>query len=477
MFLLQSQETLESVFWRKMPVLQNLLDFYRDREYFSNLLKIALPISLQSLVMSSLNMVNVVMIGQLGETKLAAVGLAGQIFFLVNLVLFGVASGAAMFTAQLWGKGDVPNIRRVLGLSLKLGLAGAGIFWALAVFAPETVLRFYTEDPAVITLGVDFLKIFGWSYPFFAVTFAYAFVLRSTGNVRLPMFVTIFTLVLDVILAYGLIFGNLGMPRLEVEGAAWAGLIARIFETGLILTAVYWKKSNPAAASLRDIFEFDWAFTVSVMKPVLPVIANEILWSLGITTYFAIYARVGTDAVAAINIVGAIDQLAFVAFIGMGNATAILVGNLIGKGDKEMAFRYAGRSLGLQISAGVLVGLLVALFADGIFGLYNVSPNVIENARAVLLIMAAAVWLRAANMVMIVGILRAGGDTRFSLALDGLVIWFVGVPLAALAAFSFGWPVYLVYLMALSEELTKFVFSLWRFFSRKWINDLAETIE
>ncbi|HAE60593.1 MAG TPA: MATE family efflux transporter, partial [Anaerolineae bacterium] len=119
---------------------------------------------------------------------------------------------------------------------------------------------------------------------------------------------------------------------------------------------------------------------------------------------------------------------AFVAFIGLGNATAILVGNLIGKGDKEEAVRYAGRSLGLQIVAGVVIGLLVYLFADGIFSLYKVSPGVIESARSLLLIMAAAIWLRAANMVMIVGILRAGGDTRFSLALDGMVIWVVGVP-------------------------------------------------
>jgi putative MATE family efflux protein len=460
-----------------MSALQKVLDFYRDREYFANLARIALPIATQSLVMSSLNMVSVLMIGQLGETELAAVGLAGQIFFLVNLILFGVASGAAMFTAQLWGKGDVPNIRRVLGLSLKLGLVGAGIFWALAVFAPEAALRFYTEDPAVVALGADFLRIFGWSYPFFAVTFAYAFVLRSTGNVRAPTVVTVIALTLNTILAYGLIFGALGLPQMGVEGAAWAGLFARVVECLLMLAVVYRKRANPAAASLGDILEFNWLFTVKVMKPVLPVIANEILWSLGITTYFAIYARVGTDAIAAINIVGAIDQLAFVAFIGMGNATAILVGNLIGKGDKEMAFRYAGRSLGLQIVAGLLIGLLVVLFSGGIFSLYNVSASVIESARAVLLIMAAAIWLRAANMVMIVGILRAGGDTRFSLALDGLVIWLVGVPLAALAAFRFSWPIELVYLMALTEELTKFVFSLWRFFSRKWINDLAETIE
>jgi putative MATE family efflux protein len=455
---------------------KNLFDFYRDREYFTSLARIALPIAAQNLVMSSLNMVSVVMIGQLGETELAAVGLAGQIFFLVNLILFGIGSGAAMFTAQLWGRGDVPNIRRVLGLSLKLGLLGSGVFWALAIFWPEMALGFYTDDPAVAALGAGYLRIFGWSYPFFAVTFAYAFVLRSTGNVRAPMVVTVFALSLNTVLAYGLIFGHWGLPRLEVAGAAWAGLIARVAECLLILAMVYLRAETPAAASLSDILGFDWAFTVSVMKPVLPVIANEFLWSMGITTYSAIYARVGTDAIAAINIVGAIDQLAFVAFIGLGNATSILVGNLIGKGQPEQAFRYAGRSLGLQISAGLVVGGLVYLFSESIFGLYKVAPGVIESARAVLLVMASAVWLRAANMVLIVGILRAGGDTRFSLVLDGLVIWVVGVPLAALAAFVIGWPVQWVYLMALTEELTKFVFGFWRYVSRKWINDLAGQI-
>ncbi len=459
-----------------MSFVKSVLDFYRDRDYFVNVVRIALPIATQNLVMSSLNMVSVLMIGQLGETELAAVGLAGQIFFLVNLVLFGIGSGAAMFTAQLWGKGDVPNIRRVLGLSLKLGVAGAAIFWTLAIFAPQAALSFYTEDPAVAALGADYLRIFGWTYPFFAVTFAYAFVLRSTGNVRAPMFVTILALTLNIFLAYGLIFGNFGLPKLGVIGAAWAGLAARVFECALMLVIVYRRPENPAAASLTDILAFDWGFTVTVMKPVLPVIANEILWSLGITTYNAIYARVGTDAIAAINIVGSIDQLAFVAFIGLGNATAILVGNLIGKGEKELAFKYAGRSLGLQITAGALIGLLVFLFADGIFSLYKVSAEVIESARSILTLMAAAIWLRAANMVMIVGILRAGGDTRFSLALDGLVIWIVGVPLAAVAAFVMNWPVEFVYLMALTEEVTKFVFCIWRFFSRKWINDLAQTI-
>ena len=459
-----------------MRFFARIFDFYRDRTYFDGLARIALPIALQSLVMSSLNMVSVMMIGQLGAIELAAVGLAGQIFFLLNLILFGVGSGAAMFTAQLWGKDDIPNIRRVLGLSIFLGLAAALFFWAIAVFVPESALGFYTEDLNVIKLGAGFLRLFGWSYPFFAITFAYAFVLRSTGNVRLPLAVTLFALSLNTLLAYGFIFGNFGLPKMGVSGAALAGLIARITECAVMLLAVYTRKYSPAAARLRELIGFDLKFLVAVMKPVLPVIANELLWSMGITTYSAIYARVGTDAIAAVNIVSTIDQLAFVGFIGMGNATAILIGNLIGKGDKELAFRYGGRSLWLQTAAGILVGVTVYLFADGIFGFYKVSADVIQSARALLTIMAAAIWLRAANMVIIIGILRAGGDTRFSLVLDGLVIWIVGVPLAAIGAFVLHWPVEFVYMLALAEEITKFCFGLWRFFSRKWINELAQAI-
>lgn len=448
-----------------------------DRDYFSQLLRVAGPIALQNLLMSSLNMVNVLMIGQLGEASVAGVGLSGQIFFLLNLVLFGIMSGAAMFTAQFWGKRDVPNIRRMLGLALTLGLAAAAFFSVLAVALPELALRYYTEDAEVIGIGAQYLQIFGWSYPFFAVTFAYAISLRSTGNVRLPLVVSLVALGLGTLLSYGLIFGQFGLPQLGVAGAAWANLLARIFESGLMLIAVYRQPGSPSAASLRELFSFDLGFFGTVMKPVLPVILNEMLWSLGITTYNAIYARVGTEAIAAINIVGSIDQMAFVLFIGIGNATSILVGNLIGRGEPDKAYDFARRSLILQAIGAMLVGALVYFAADLVFGLYQVSAGVIQSARDVLLVMASAVWLRAANMVIIVGILRAGGDTKFSLILDGIVIWAVGVPLAALGAFVFGFPIQYVYMLSLTEELTKFLFGVWRFRSRKWINDLTQTVQ
>jgi len=455
--------------------IKRAFDFYSDREYFRLLVKFALPIALQSLITSSLNMVGVIMIGQLGETSIAAVGLANQVWFLLNLLLFGIVSGCTMFLAQLWGKKDIPNVRRVLGLAVKLGLITALFFWTLSTFFPGTVLHLYTKDRAVIELGSQYLRIYGWSYGFYAISAAYSVSLRSTGYVRLPLVVSTAALGLNILIAYPFIFGwgAVGLPALGVNGAALAGLIARILECLAMLGVVYLGRLNPSAASLKDLLELDFKFLVSVLKPVLPVIANEFLWSMGITTYSAIYAHIGTTAIAAINIISTIDQLAFVIFLGIGSATAILVGNLIGQGENEKAYRYAGRSLGLQISGAVLMGLLVYLFSWNLLQFFKVSPEVIVDARNILTVLALGIPVRFGNHVIIVGILRSGGDTRFSLVLDGIIIWLVGVPATAAGAFLFHLPIHLVYALTLSEEVTKFAIGLGRYFSRKWINDLS----
>lgn len=458
--------------------IKRLIGYYRDPEYFRLLVKFALPIALQSLITSSLNMVGVIMIGQLGETSVAAVGLANQVWFLLNLLLFGIVSGCAMFVAQLWGKRDIQNIRRVLGMAVKLGLMAALVFWLLAMFLPEAVLRLYTQDSAVIELGSQYLRIFGWSYGFFAISTAYGISLRSTGYVRLPLVVSTAALGLNILIAYPFIFGwnTIGLPALGVNGAAIAGLIARVLECLAMLLVVYWDRMNPSAASLHDLIELDFKFIASVIKPVLPVIANEFLWSMGITTYNAIYAHIGTNAIAAINIVSTIDQLAFVVFLGIGSATAILVGNLIGQGESDKAYQYAGRSLGLQITGAAIMGLMVYLFAGSFFQYFKVSPEVIADARNILIVLALGMSVRSANHVIIIGILRSGGDTRFSLVLDGFVIWLVGVPITAAGAFLLHLPIHLVYALTLSEEVTKFVVGMGRYFSRKWINDLTQKV-
>ncbi len=449
-----------------------LIDFIKDREFFSQLFKLALPIVAQQFIMSSLNMVNSIMVGQLGETSVAAVGLSNQIYFLFSLLLFGTNSGAAIFMAQYWGKGDIPSIRRVMGLALVIGTAGGLLFTGLGLFFPHLALGFYTTDPAVIEAGASYLRIYALSFPFTIFTFCYAFVLRSTGNVRLPMVVSVGALSIDTLLSYTLIFGKLGLPALGINGAAVAIAIARALECGVLLWLSY-RLRTPAAANLAELFQLDWAFVTRVLRRILPVMLNEILWALGITTYNAIYAHVGTDAIAAMNIASTFDGLAIVMFIGIGNACAILVGNVIGAGDEKKAFRYAGNAIALAMLSSLVVGILVWAASGWMLLPYKVSPNVAQYAQRILWVISTMLWLRSANMVLYVGIFRSGGDTHFAFLFDVGSIWLVGVPLALLGAFVFHLPIYWIYLLVMGDEINKFIFGLRRYRSNKWIHNLT----
>ena len=459
-----------------MTIFRRIIEFYKDPDYFRNVRRIALPIIIQQLMFSGLNMLGVIFVGQKGDASVAAVGLAGQIAFLLNLVHFGIISGAAMFTAQFWGKQDIPNLRRVLGLCLMLAIAASLVFFSLAQLLPSQILSVYSKDPEVIRLGAGYIRIFSWTFLFFAVTFSYALVMRSTGNVKLPTTVSVGALLISTFLSYSLIFGKFGLPELGIQGAAVAAVIARFLECVTLLTIIYTRES-PVAASLRELTGFDRIFFGRVIKPMLPVILNELFWSLGITTYNIIYGHMGTQSYAAINIVSTIEQVAFVLFIGVSNATSVLVGNRIGAGKEDEAYQYAGRSLGIGIVGGLMLGVVLQIVKTPILSLYNVSPEVIQNASNIINVVTFFLWIRVNNMTTVVGILRAGGDTRFSLFLDGIIIWIVGVPMAYLGAFVLDFPVYLVYLCAMSEEATKWVLGINRYFSRKWINNLTVHVE
>jgi putative MATE family efflux protein len=455
----------------RKPV-RRVTEFYRDPEYFRQLLMIGGPIAINQFAYSVLNMVGTVMIGQKGDVAMAAVGLAGQIFFLLNLFLFGIISGSAMVTAQLWGKKDIPSIRGVLALCLWMSLAVSIVFFALSEIFPARLLQIYTADPQVILLGSEYLRVFAGSFVFFAITFSFALVLRSTGNVRLPTTVSIACLVLNIVLSYLLIFGKLGLPALGAVGAAWAVFISRIVECVVLLTITYRDKS-PVAASLRELVTFNRGFFVRVMKPILPVALNELLWSLGITVYNSVYGHIGTEAVAAINIMVTVESLAMALFMGISNATSVMVGNQIGAGEDETAYRFAGRSIGLAVLLAALVGLIVLLLRNPVIGLYRVSTEAASSAYWLMTILGLFLSIRMTNMVLIVGMLRGGGDTRFSLFLDGGMIWVLGVPMALLGAFVLHLSIEWVYLMVMSEEVAKWIISLRRYFTREWIHDLT----
>jgi putative MATE family efflux protein len=448
------------------------LSFLRDRSFLRELLIIAIPISFQQLINASLNMIDVIMVGQLGESAIAALGLSNQVFFVLILILFGATSGMAIFTAQYWGRHEIEPIRKVLGMSFVVSTFFALIFTLLAVLIPETVLGFYTKDTEVIGLGSSYLRIVGFTYIPVAISTAYIAVLRSIQLIRLTVIATISALIFKTILGYGLIFGIAGLPALGVRGAAIGTAAGRTLELVLLLILIYTRKT-PLAANPLKFFSFDMSFFGRVLKTALPAVANELFWSLGITTYNAIYAHIGTDSIAAINVNATIEEIAFVVFIGLGNACAVLVGNRIGAGKKDEAYEIVRRVVIMGITFAISVGLIIYSLRDVVVGLYDLSPSGENNVRWLLLVQASSLWIRMFNFSVFIGALRAGGDTRFALFMEICSIWLIGVPAAYIGAFMLHLPVYLVYLMVMLEEIAKVFVSGWRFRSRKWIHDLV----
>ena len=448
------------------------LSFIRDKIFMRSMLSLAIPVAFQQFITASLNMVDVVMVGQLGEASIAALGLANQVFFLLVLFLFGVTSGMAIFTAQFWGKGDEESIRKVLGICLVVAMSVGTLFTLAATLIPETVLSFYTEDPEVIAIGSSYLRIVGFSYIFMAITTSYFAVLRSITLVGITVIVSVIAIVLKTILGYLLIFGIGPFPTLGVRGAAFGTAFGWIFQCLLILFLVY-RLKTPLATNPLSFFRFERTFLGDVLKTAMPAAANEVFWSVGITVYNAVYAHIGTDAIASVQISATVEEIAFVFFIGLGNACAIMIGNKIGEGEKGIAFEYGRRYTILTVLVALFAGLIILSLRGPMVNLYEISELAAANARRLMLIFASTAWLRSINFILFVGALRAGGDTRFAMFMELFSIWAIGVPAALIGGFVLRLPVTGVYMMVLLEELVKAFIITRRYLSRKWIHDIV----
>ena len=453
-----------------------MFSFIKDRPFMREMLTIAVPISLQQLINASLNLIDVLMVGQLGETSIAGIGLSNQLFFVFILLLFGLTSGMSIFTAQFWGKREIEPIRKVLGMSILTASFIAVIFTVAATVFTRSVLGLFTNDTNVIEIGSQYLGIVGFSYIAVALTTAYIAALRSIQLVKITVIASVAALLFKTTLGYSLIFGHFGLPALGVRGAAIGTASGWTLELILLLIFIYTQKT-PLAANPLSFFTFEFSFFQRVLRTTLPAVANELFWSVGIATYNGIYAHIGTEAIAAINVNATIEELGFVVFMGLGNACAVMVGNRIGAGKKDEAHEIVRRLILLSVISAWLVGLAVFIVRDVVIGWYNLSPAGIHNVRMLTLVMVCVLWIRMFNFITFIGALRAGGDTLFALVMEICSIWLIGVPAAYIGAFVLDLPVYIVYLMVGLEELAKAFVSFWRYRSRKWIHDVVNLDE
>lgn len=454
---------------------QLYLEMFTDRDFYRQMLKLALPIVLQNFISSFLNMIDTVMVGKLGETEIAAVGIANQYFLFFNMFLFGLSAGCGVFISQFWGKRDLQNIKRILGIGLGLSLAISLGFMVLGLLVPGKIMALFNNDPRVIQLGVGYLKIVLISYLFTGITIVYNFALRSIGNTIQPMLISGLALISNAFFNYVFIFGKMGAPALGVEGAALATVIARVVEA-IVLVVVVYKRKGALAASFKELSDISLEFFKKSYRTILPVILNDICWGLGTMVYAVVYGRMGTQAVAAVQICNTIGNLFMVAIFGMSSAAAVMVGHSIGAGEYERGRDYAGRFSILAVITGIWLGLSLAITSPLVLNMFNVSSLVRNYAQIILLIVSGIFFVRVFDIILIVGILRGGGDARQALLIEGFTMWFIGVPLTIIGAFVFKLPIYMVYALAICEEIVKGILGIIRLKSGRWINNVTHNM-
>ncbi len=445
---------------------------FKDTVFRNSLFRLAIPIMLQQLMSASISMLGNMMVGGLGDNALAALLQATQISFLMMVFMFGISSTTQAFASQYWGQKDIASIRKTLGFSLVCGQVIGWGFFAVSFLAPDAILSLYTKDAAVHALGVEYLRIACFSYPIIGFTSAYAATLRGTENVKLPMATSVIGLLLNGILNYLLIYGNLGFPKMGISGAAVAVVAAQLTDMTLLLLLSRLLKM-PTAKSEYPLLRFDKAFVKRFGVIAVPIFLNESLWALAQATIVLIYSWLGTQMAAAMGVFGTFERLGFVAFMGIGNACGVLCGKCIGAKDEENAQLYAMRILRLAPLFGLIAGLAANLLMPVVLSFYVLS----DAARAILTnnvrlyILLAPVM--AVSYTIVVGALRCGGDARYSLLLDAGLQWALIVTGVAAAAFVLHVPLIWVYAFTAPGELVKLVMGVRRIKSRLWMHNLT----
>ncbi|UTC62861.1 MATE family efflux transporter [Treponema sp. OMZ 787] len=451
----------------------NLKSVFSDKSFLKNLFIIAVPIILQNFISSFVNILDTIMIGRLGTVELAAVGLGNQLFFLLNLILYGIGSGGMVFTAQFWGKKDFNGLQKTFAISLIVAVFFSTLFTLACTIFPKEILSLYSKDAAVIEKGVDYLSISAFCFLPFAVNFIFMITLRSIEKVRVAVAATLVSLFVNLILNAVLIFGLFGFPALGVKGAAIATVASRAAEL-LILFSVTKKKKYPILGKIKNHFDFDLKFIRQYFTIVMPVLINESLWSLGITFHHKIFAGIGTFAYASYNITNTVSMLTWVIFIGFGNGVSVLIGKKIGEKNYDEAKTYAAKVSIFVPFVAIFVGamLIPISYLTPIF--FNVEKIVLETVMKLFIILACCYPLKAFNMCMLVGILRAGGDTRFGIICDTAVMWCVSIPLAYFLSVYTSIPAWGIYICLFSEEPFKALLGLWRIRSGKWLRSVTD---
>ena len=456
-------------------MLANVLHHTRG-DFLRRLIAIAMPITLQSIMFSSRSLVDVLMLGQLGEAEIAAVGVAARATFVTTIMLVGVTTGGALLTAQYWGASNRQGVRESTALTWLVCTVFAALTALLFILFPSQIMGLATNDPEVNQLGSDYLVITSVTMFAVACVASMSVGLRAMHKPGISTFFSGIGIVSNIFLNWVFIFGKFGVPPMGIKGAAIATVLSGTIEVATLFGYLYAKKHLLAfgMTDIRNVLE--WERVAKFLRLSLPTTFNFLAWAGGLFAYHAIMGQSGVQGLAALSVMSPVESIALALLIGLSNAAAVLVGNQIGAKNYDAVYYQAIGVTILSVFIGIVVaGLLFVVQGLVLDAFSALTAETRLLSEKFMIVMSIGIVLRSVPMMTIVGVLRAGGDVKFCLYQDLVAQWLIGIPLSAFAAIGLGWPPEWIYVLFLTEELIKWFGSLYRMNTRKWIRNLIES--
>ena len=450
--------------------------FIKDKKFYKTVCSIAIPIALQGLITSGVNMMDTIMIGAVGETELSAVSLANQFIDIFHIFCMGIGMGASVLVARYYGMKDQVSLKRTVAIMLRLCLGMSALFCVLTILFPRQIMCIYTVEEDIIVKGIEYLEWSVVTYFLLGLSLTCTIVLRNVEMVRIPLYTSIAAFFINVGANYLFIFGKFGCPRMEVAGAAVGTLIARIFEFSMICGYLFFKDKK-IGFRLRDIFMSVGNLWKEYIRISIPVLVSDGILALGNNSVAMVIGRLGESFVAANAVTAVTQQLSSVMIQGFSQAGAIVTGYTLGEGNREKAHRQGYAFLGLGIVFGLIAAGIIMLISEPMITAYNLLPETQEIARQLMRSISLIVVFQAANSIMTKGVLRGGGDTKVLMIADNVFLWVASIPLGILAGLVFGFPAFWIYFFMKIDQVLKAVWCVIRLRSGKWIKKIKSSQE
>ena len=455
--------------------------FQNEPKFYKGVFALALPIALQSLISIGVNMLDTIMVGSLGENALSATSLANSFISIYHIFCMGLGMGASVLVSRYWGMKKAADgheeeaghaLKQTVCLMLRITVGLAALFALATLLMPSLLMKMYTSDEEIIRLGDIYFRWSIITYFFLGTSLVSTIVLRSVGQVRLPLYVSIGAFFVNLGANYAFIFGKFGAPRMEVAGAALGTLIARLFEAIMIVGYLFFVDKK-IQFRVKDLFMKTSSLIGEYIRISIPVLISDAILAIGNNSVAMVIGHLGAAFVAANAITSVTQQLSTVVIQGVSQAGAIVTGQTLGLGDKKKTMQQGWMFLGLGFALGALSAIFILAVSKPIISTYNVSEETVNIAGQLMAAISLIIVFRATNSIMTKGVLRGGGDTKMLMLADNIFLWVLSIPFGILAGFVFHWPAFWIYVALKSDDIVKTVWCVIRLRSEKWIKKIS----